>query len=51
MQNQANDDVLFSMDDGRCYIVHVTYQKENSAKYPRFTVFESINEALEYISS
>lgn len=48
-KSEANDDVLFSMDNGKCVIVHLTYSKEDTGEYPRFIEFYDIESALKYI--
>lgn len=48
---EDSDDVLFSLDNGKCVIVHLTYAKQNTNGYPKFTEFESIEQALESIKN
>ncbi len=48
-KSEFNDDVLFSMDNGKCVIVHLTYAKETMENYPKFLEFDDIESALDYI--
>lgn len=50
-KSESSDDVLFSLDNGKCAIVHLTYSRQNIEGFPKFTKFESIEEALEDIKS
>lgn len=49
-KSEGMDDVLFSMDNGKCAIVHLTYAKEKTEKFPRFLLFDTVEQALEHIA-
>ena len=45
----ANDDVLFLAEDGRYYIVRLTYTKSNTAGFPQYSEFLNIETAMTFI--
>lgn len=46
MKKEGSDDVLYSLCNGKIAVVHLTYCKENSCKYPKFIIYNSIEEAM-----
>lgn len=50
-KSENSDDILFSLDNGKCAIIHLTYSRQNMNGFPKFTEFESIKEALESIKN
>ncbi len=48
-KRQDQDDVLFGLDDGRVAEVHLTWRRnrENDARWPRTTIFESADAWIE----
>ncbi|GAA0086361.1 hypothetical protein UT300007_28000 [Clostridium sp. CTA-7] len=51
LKNECNDDVIYYISDGRFINVHLTYQLENSSNYPRYKIFDNIEELKEFIKS
>lgn len=48
-KSESSDDVLFSLDNGKCAIIHLTYSKQNAEGFPKFKEFDSVEKALEEI--
>ncbi len=51
LKNECNDDVIYSLNDSIFAVVHLTYQMENSRNYPRYKIFDDIEELKEFIKS
>lgn len=49
-KSEGMDEVLFSMNNGKCAIVHLTYAREKTEKYPLFLLFDTVEQALEHIA-
>ena len=47
----ARDDVLYRLEDGKCAIVHLTYYRNNADGWPRFVMFEKLEDAEKYIAA
>ena len=47
----GRDDVLYQLEDGKCAIVHLTYSRSNADGWPRFVMFEKLEDAEEYIAA
>lgn len=48
-KSEEKDDVLLSMDNGTCVIIHLTYAKETTGEFPRFMMFDTVEQALKHI--
>ena len=44
------DDVLYQLENGEYAIVHLTYSHTNVDGWPRFILFENLNDAERYIA-
>jgi hypothetical protein len=51
MKRLSQDDVLYLLKDGKFAIVHLTYSKNNSSKWPAYKEFETIGEVRNYIEN
>lgn len=49
LKNECNDDVIYYINDGSFVIVHLTYQVESSSRFPRYEVFNDIEELKEFL--
>ncbi|MCM3785369.1 hypothetical protein M3231_20545 [Neobacillus mesonae] len=48
-RSEANDDVLYADEDsGSYYLVHLTWAKEKSDRYPSFESFDSMELFIHY---
>ena len=47
----GRDDVLYLLEGGQCAIVHLTYSLSNADGWPRFVIFEKLEDAEEYIAA
>jgi len=45
----ANDDTLFLSEDGKYYIVHLTYSKTNSTGFPHYFEFSDLESTINHI--
>ena len=48
-RSYAKDDFLYESEDGKYYFVHLTFQKETSAKWPRYTAASDAGSAAQYM--
>ena len=45
----SNDDVMYVISGERYIIIHLTYSENLDDSYPHFSVFENLEEVLNYI--
>lgn len=50
IKSECNDDVIFYMSNGALVLVHLTYSSENLKEFPRFKIFNDINEVKAYVT-
>lgn len=41
----CEDDIAFVASDGRCALVHLTWQKESDPRWPRAAIYSAVGEA------
>jgi len=47
----SQDDVLYQLDDGMYAVIHLTYSVKNKDGFPRYVIFEDLEEAGRYIAT
>lgn len=50
-KSEGTDEVLFSLGNGKCAIVHLTYAKEKTEKFPLFLLFDTVEQSLKHITA